>query len=416
MNWKVGRLWFVLTLTVFCIAGLLYAEDEYDTKYDMRIGLSPERLTIAMWDFSWLYGHYEGGHYEDWSKNFDELKERGFNTVRIDCYPLVVGTNKTPDDILHLPANPLANWGYSEKAADHKVTKELIEFMQIAKDKGVYVILSSWGQGKQKIETKKQLWDAWDKTLSILKENNLLDHVLYVDFDQEFPFFSPFQEKLNELGKAPEQDGDDLAAAMEAAGQRQPGFAWNNRQLDFVRNYINSTLRHFHDKYPELRFTFSFTTYWKEARSLDLQNMDVLELHFWIRGPKFDERVSFGSIKKDRGDHDFKEYMQEIQATMDSVRPMLMKDMANRMAYATAWSQEISAPLVTTEAWGAWWHMDHEDLEWSWLYKWCEDCMAMSENYKFWGITPWNFSHPYWDNWSNVSWYQRVNNRFLRSK
>jgi hypothetical protein len=27
----------------------------------------------------------------------------------------------------------------------------------------------------------------------------------------------------------------------------------------------------------------------------------------------------------------------------------------------------------------------------------------------------WNYSHPYWTNWSNVGWYRKVNRRFLRS-
>ncbi len=39
----------------------------------MRDNLSPSRLTIAMWDFSWLYCHYKGGAFEDFDKVTDEL-------------------------------------------------------------------------------------------------------------------------------------------------------------------------------------------------------------------------------------------------------------------------------------------------------------------------------------------------------
>jgi hypothetical protein len=47
------------------------------------------------------------------------------------------------------------------------------------------------------------------------------------------------------------------------------------------------------------------------------------------------------------------------------------------------------------------------------LYDWCEECMNLSALYGFWGSTPWNFSHPYWNNWSNIDWYKQVNSNFL---
>ncbi len=36
-------------------------------------------------------------------------------------------------------------------------------------------------------------------------------------------------------------------------------------------------------------------------------------------------------------------------------------------------------------------------------------------DYSFWGTTPLNFSRPYWDNWKNINWYQKVNNQFLNN-
>jgi hypothetical protein len=94
---------------------------------------------------------------------------------------------------------------------------------------------------------------------------------------------------------------------------------------------------------------------------------------------------------------------------------MLLQEMHNKLAFATEWGREIAAPVVTTEAWGPWWHMDHPDLDWQWLRDWCEESMALAGHYGFWGTTPWNYSHPYWNNWSDVAWYRRVNERFLKS-
>ena len=394
--------------------------------YDMRNGLSPSRLTIAMWDFSWLYQHYKGGHFEDFSKVCDELVERGFNTVRIDAFPLIIGKLESDSQEVTIEGNPLRNWGASDRDRKHDVPGELLEFMEITKEKDIRVILSSWGQGAKEFPDilkdyahTEEFWKAWEKVLDMLKERDLLSHVVYVDFDQEFPFFSPVAAELNRLGKVQKEESASTVAAMEAAGNPGAVFdrlQWNTEQMTFVRDYMNSTLNHFQWKYPGLRFTFSITAYWKEVRALNIKSFDVLELHFWLnQSERFTTRSGFPGLTKDRGDHDYSDYMDRLEKTMLSSRPMLLKDMHNRLAWAKEWSEEIAAPLTTTEAWGPWWHMDHEDLTWEWLYDWCEDGMDLASEYKLWGTTPWNYSHPYWENWANVEWYRKVNKRFLDS-
>lgn len=403
-----------------------FRETQPVKEYDMRTELSPSRLTIAMWDYSWLYKHYKGGAFEDFNKVTDELLERSFNTVRIDAFPLVIGKMASQNQEVTIPGDPLRNWGSTDKDRKHAIIPELLEFMKITKEKGISVILSSWGLGANEFPdirndytNIKEFWKAWEKVLGILKANDLLDHVVYVDFDQEFPYFSQVAPELNRLGQMNKNGALSATDAMEAAGSVRSDFKklkWNAAQMKFVRNYMNSTLTHFQQEYPELRFTFSLTSYWEEVRAMNMKTFDVLELHFWLsQSERFQSRSGFGRLKKNRGEHDYKEYMERIEKTMQSVRPMLMKDMHNRLKWAKDWSEEIAAPLVTTEAWGPWWHMDHKDLTWEWLYDWCEEGMQLSSAYELWGTTPWNFSHPYWKNWENVEWYQKVNNGFLEN-
>ena len=40
-----------------------------------------------MWDFSWLERRWPGAGYEDWAQALEELRERGYDAVRIDAYP-----------------------------------------------------------------------------------------------------------------------------------------------------------------------------------------------------------------------------------------------------------------------------------------------------------------------------------------
>lgn len=44
-------------------------------------------MAITMWDFSWLERRWPGAGYEDWDLALDELKERGYNCIRIDAFP-----------------------------------------------------------------------------------------------------------------------------------------------------------------------------------------------------------------------------------------------------------------------------------------------------------------------------------------
>ena len=428
---------YIRVISIFLLSGIVVysctskppetnADEKYGN-YDMRSNLTPSRLTIAMWDFSWLNQHYKGGFFEDYNTVFDELIERGFNTVRIDAFPLVIGKMDNNDQEVTISSAPLENWGATDKDRKHAVINELLLFMKTAKEKNISVILSSWALGgviefpnlKEDYANPKELWKAWEKVLDVLKDNDLLSHVVYVDFDQEFPYFSPVAEELNRLGQTTKEQTASSLAAMEAAGSIQTNFnefAWNPRQMKFVRNYLISTLTHFQHKYPELRFTFSFTSYWKEIRAMNIKSFDVLELHFWLsQSERFNSRSGFSGMKKDRGNHDYKDYMDRLEKTMKSSRPMLMKDMHNRLAWAKEWSEEIGAPLTTTEAWGPWWHMDHKDLTWRWLYDWCEESMQLSSDYQLWGSTPWNYSHPYWENWTNVEWYKKVNRSFLEN-
>ncbi|MBN2292442.1 MAG: hypothetical protein JXM70_08465 [Pirellulales bacterium] len=403
----------VVLLCLICLTSFGYKTGRMEASDDIRKDLKPPRLTIAMWDFSWLYCHYPGGSFEDFDKVTDELIERGFNTVRIDAFPLVVGQliaekKKT----FKVPADPLRTWGPSEKEYSYNVVRDLIAFMTITKEKGINVILSSWGIGDRKpYSDRAQFWKAWETVLDILQERGLLEHVMYVDFDQEFPYFTPFADEIQRLSKTPPPKNANQPNAMQQAGAGKG--AWNYAQRAFIKDYFESTLAHFHKKYPGIRFTFSLTNFWPEIRSLKPVGLDVLELHIWIKG-QLDEYTGFNKLKKDRDPaNDYKAYMAGIREALKH-QDSLRNHMKQQMQTASSWAKELGVPLTTTEAWGPWWHMDHPDLEWDWLYDWCEYCMGLSSEYEFWGSTPWNYSHPYWKNWDNIEWYRKVNGRFLK--
>jgi hypothetical protein len=381
--------------------------------YDMREGLTPRRVTNAMWDYSWLVGHYPGGPFENFDKATDELLERGFNTVRIDCFPWFIANLKepVPGHTVMFPANPLATWGFSTMEWKHDVLAELLEFLRLAKKKNIYVILSNWGYGCAEFTSKRDmsvqkaqalLVSGWKRILDLVRAENLSSSILLVDLDQEFPLFSHNYDTFTGIGSP----GKNV----------KPGERWNNAQKALVSDYFTFMLTTFQHDYPEFRYTFSQHAFFEELRSLNLP-LDVLEVHIWLgdarADPRNHNRTGFLDMIKDRAERDYSDYQSRVDRTLGAVKPMLFKAMENKIAFFADWAKTAAAPVITTEAWGPFWHGDQKDLKWDWLKDWCLDCVALAADYGFWGITPWNFSHPYWENWKDVAWYRKINGIFL---
>ena len=118
---------------------------------DLRDGLKPRRVTNAMWDYSWLTQHYPGGAFADFDRAADELVERGFNTVRIDAFPLVIGALQSENETITIPGDPLANWGMSDRDREHAVVRELVAFMRADETPGTFGHSFLVGQGLQRV-------------------------------------------------------------------------------------------------------------------------------------------------------------------------------------------------------------------------------------------------------------------------
>lgn len=103
------------------------------------------RLSIAMWDFSWLMAHYPGGAYEDLEQCVAEAAERGYNTLRVDCFPShILEPETTFPKKNWIPGVNLPMWG--EIAVDYtcNVRKEVAHLADLCRKHGIWLGLDSW--------------------------------------------------------------------------------------------------------------------------------------------------------------------------------------------------------------------------------------------------------------------------------
>src|SRR5574338_400908 len=99
-------------------------------------------LAITMWEFSWLERRWPGAGYEDWDLALSELKERGYDAVRIDAYPHLVAAGADREWEL-LPQWNTQDWGAPARCRV-RVQPHLNTFISKCADRGIVVGLSTW--------------------------------------------------------------------------------------------------------------------------------------------------------------------------------------------------------------------------------------------------------------------------------
>jgi hypothetical protein len=223
----------------------------------------PERpYAITMWDFSWLERRWPGAGYEDWGRALDELRERGYDAVRIDAYPHFVGTagGATREWEL-LPCWHFLDWGAPCRTRV-RVQPYLTDFIALCREKKVKVGLSTWFRQdvddvRMRITDPHHIAELWVRTLGVIRDAGLMDALLYVDLCNEWPI-SPWAPFFKYHSGEPDN------------GSTKESRDWMDVSIGAVRK-----------EYPGLAYTYSF---WPDTNNatLDWSGLDFFEPHIWM--------------------------------------------------------------------------------------------------------------------------------------
>jgi len=134
-------------------------------------GKSKHPRAITMWEFSWIERRWPGAGYEDWDKALDELKDRGYDAVRIDPFPHLLATDPHKTWTL-LPEWNTQDWG-SPDVNRIVLLPALTEFIGKCRARGIKVGLSTWyredeDKTRLKISGPEMMADQWIKTLDTI--------------------------------------------------------------------------------------------------------------------------------------------------------------------------------------------------------------------------------------------------------
>jgi len=219
----------------------------------MRAYLNPRRLTIAMWDQAFLLRHQPGESFADWDRVLEETIERGYNTLRIDPMPQCIDLSD-PDRELTWQDNegPYMPWCWQRKITC-PAGRWLLEFLQKAIQRGLWLILSAWWFTGSRMPATTVVprntmegAELWAKMLRALKMEVGLEHIVYVDFANEMPFFFPgFLQSLRGLEHDTGFQGYAIVNEYSAEAKQ------------WLRENLEKPLAALQSEFPALRFTHS---------------------------------------------------------------------------------------------------------------------------------------------------------------
>lgn len=391
-----------------------YASSEGPAGFDMRTGLEPHRLTMAMWDQAYVMRHMPGGSFADFDRVLDETVERGYNTVRLDPMPQFVDLRK-PEKVLEWgdPHQPYMPWDWNT-AVKGPIGQWIIEFMEsLHKRPSLHYTLSTWWfMGApppapvappllRRPKTMEEGAELWAVQLADWKARFGFDRLVYVDVANEVPYFFPDVEER----------------MKKATGKGWGEETLSPQQVAFMADEVNKPLRLLRREFPELRFTASIHG---DLRWLDIPvELDCLDVHFysdvdprWSERTRFDEFTADGLFTNDRW---FAEFSERCKKTAASMAPMLRARQRFKMSEFAAWAQRRGSPITTSEAWASWYYFDDPRLDWGWLLDWAQWSVDDAIEFGWWGWTPHNYVQPHFANWKDVKWHRALTEHFLQS-
>lgn len=344
---------------------------------------------ITMWDYSWIERRWGGGGYEDWDKAIGELADRGYDAVRIDAFPHFIAKDRDRR-WTSIPCGQDGDWG-AKTPVEIEPAAGLVDFMRRCRDRGVAVGLSTWFKQdpedvRMEIRTPEDHGRIWVETLRLIEEASLLDAIYYVDLCNEFP----------NLHWAPFAYPPGTTQADPLAGARMKD--WMTRAIATVREH-----------YPDLPYTFSFSSQFKTWEDQDVSMLDFIEPHIWMSLPEigsFYSELGYDSRNK-RGFEGFlanaPDHYRANTARHDAV-------LAEWIRRAADWSRKTDRPLITTECWGPIHWRNLPGLDWGWIKELGEFGVRTACVEGRWvSMATSNFCGPqYPDMWADVDWHQRM--------
>lgn len=403
------------------------------------------RLSIAMWDFSWLMAHYPGGAYQDLERRVAEAAERGYNTLRVDCFPsrILEGESTFPKRNW-IPGVNLPQWG--EYAGDHtrNVRKEVANFAALCRKHGIWLGLDSWDvahmfrsaklpfletsgapsilfglpnstripEGKEE-QAFTAYGEIWVQALKLMREDGVLERAVWIAPMNEVPHFcGRGVAAVDAIGHKPGNEGEtklEAAAELDAIYRRLNDYMGAPIKAEVAKEGI-----------PLSYSSISLENY--AARVSDIY--DVVDIHFMPQVIEDDEdKRAFQKVGPGAPNGNFQAIekfdLKAFSKAWDNACRRHYPAMLERVStYFTTALEHTTLPsgkrlqAIITECYGSLEWPDHPDVNWEWYKRYNADALRIVASMNFTGASLSNFGEPLFTLWDDLGWHWASNNYF----
>jgi hypothetical protein len=356
---------------------------------------------ITMWDFSWLERRWPGAGYEDWDQVLDELKDRGYNAVRIDAYPHLVSKDPGREWTLVECWNT-QDWG-SPDLNKVVVQPNLNTFIEKCKDRNIKVGLSTWfredlDKTRLTITSPEKHAEIWIRTLRTIADKGLLDNILYVDLCNEWP-------------------GDAWAPFFK---NDPPEFTWGYWHTKTSMAWMKKAIEMVRAEFPELIYCFSFDNQDVE-KYVECKPgfMDLAEHHVWMAKSNDSEFYKLTGYDYARfSPSAYKSLVKTAKPLYDSKPQYWQEQLIMQVRWLALNASKINMPLITTECWSLVDYKDWPLLQWEWIKELCAIGATTAASTGQWiAIASSNFCGPQFAGmWRDVEWHRQLTNKIKSSE
>jgi hypothetical protein len=356
---------------------------------------------LTMWDFSWIERRWPGPGYEDWPLILDELRERGYDAIRLDAFPHLIAADGEKEWTL-IPVWHVQDWGSPATNKIKRIRPMLHEFIALCKERDIKIALSSWyredaDNTRMKITSAQVMAEQWINVIDGIHKTGLLDAILCVDLCNEWP-------------------GDLWAPFFK---NDPPELTWGGWHTDASINWMRESCEIVRKQFPDLPISYSFEP--RDPSKLagkDLSWADFVEPHLWMAQANDGEFYKAAGYKYDRYTFDSYQSFAEKGEPLYRSKPDFWQNLLRQHIMMAADAlKPHKLPLMTSECWGVVDFKDWPLLNWDWVKDLCRIGVETAAATGQWtAIASSNFCGPQFKGmWRDVAWHQSITDLIKRS-
>jgi hypothetical protein len=370
-------------------------------------------LTISMWDFSWLLGHHKDGPYENLAKCVEEAAERGYNTLRIDCFPSHILEGTSTFEKRYGQSAIIPCWGDTLVTHEENVLKKVAELSELCRKNEIWLGLDSWDKGHMfghkkwlgldsmiNPEDEEKMFtgfsQTWVKAIRLMREEGILERAVWIAPMNEVPHFaSRYLHSVRNAGKKDRNEGESVFESIDEVAEIYKR----------INHWMGEAIK---DEISKEQIPLSYSSLGAEPYGKRLTDIyDAVDIHFM---PDVIGKRSAQFIEMEKWD--LKKFSDEWEvACRENYKPMisLARDyFANALSRCKTDSGKNLVPIVT-ESFGPCYFPDHKEVDWTWYKLYNSDAARLIATYPYAGTTLSNYAEPLFRLWKDVDWHRNSN-------